>query len=57
VYCTGGVRCETVGPILREAGAKRVLSLQGGIHNYLEWVEKKDFESKFKGVNYVFDAR
>jgi UPF0176 protein len=57
VYCTGGVRCESVGQVLLEIGASKVLSLQGGIHNYLEWVEKVDCESKFKGLNYVFDAR
>ena len=57
VYCTGGVRCESITSVLESTGAKEVRSLQGGIHNYLEWVDESDLESMFKGVNYVFDAR
>ncbi|KAF9110543.1 hypothetical protein BGX27_006203 [Mortierella sp. AM989] len=47
-YCTGGIRCEKATSYLRqslEAGGDlrpaNVLMLEGGIHNYLEWVKQE----------------
>ena len=36
-----------------------VLMLEGGIHNYLEWIKRENLpeESLWLGKNYVFDAR
>ncbi|KAF9403538.1 hypothetical protein BGX21_003033 [Mortierella sp. AD011] len=65
-YCTGGIRCEKATSYLRqslEAGGDsqpaKVLMLDGGIHNYLEWVKHEGSakESLWLGKNYVFDAR
>ncbi|KAF9586665.1 thiosulfate sulfurtransferase (rhodanese)-like domain-containing protein 2 [Lunasporangiospora selenospora] len=65
-YCTGGIRCEKATTYMRKAldpldVAKKteVLMLEGGIHNYLEWIkqEGKADESLWLGKNYVFDAR
>ncbi|KAF9306422.1 thiosulfate sulfurtransferase (rhodanese)-like domain-containing protein 2 [Mortierella antarctica] len=65
-YCTGGIRCEKATSYLRkslesEANGEQteVLMLEGGIHNYLEWIkhEGKPKESLWLGRNYVFDAR
>ncbi|KAF9183634.1 hypothetical protein BGZ49_004559, partial [Haplosporangium sp. Z 27] len=65
-YCTGGIRCEKATSYLRqslEAGEDlqpaKVLMLDGGIHNYLEWVKHEGTakESLWLGKNYVFDAR
>ncbi|KAF9395648.1 thiosulfate sulfurtransferase (rhodanese)-like domain-containing protein 2 [Podila verticillata] len=65
-YCTGGIRCEKATSYLRkslesEANGKEteVLMLEGGIHNYLEWIkhEGKPKDSLWLGRNYIFDAR
>ncbi|KAI8585605.1 hypothetical protein BDZ88DRAFT_432226 [Geranomyces variabilis] len=43
-YCTGGVRCEKAARWIGEnvAGVENVVMLDGGIHNYLEWVKEKE---------------
>ena len=57
-YCTGGVRCETAAPLISlQTEASQVIMLQGGIHNYLDYVSSYNLDSLFTGVNYVFDAR
>ncbi|KAF9430074.1 hypothetical protein BGZ94_008438 [Podila epigama] len=65
-YCTGGIRCEKATSYLRktlddgsESESTKVLMLEGGIHNYLEWIkhEGRSKESLWLGRNYVFDAR
>ncbi|TPX63278.1 hypothetical protein SpCBS45565_g06732 [Spizellomyces sp. 'palustris'] len=56
-YCTGGIRCEKASAWLSEEMGVPVIMLEGGIHNYLEWVKESGGESLFKGRNYVFDAR
>ena len=57
-YCTGGIRCETAAPLIcSQTDASQVFMLQGGIHNYLDYVSSHNIESLFTGVNYVFDAR
>ncbi|GMI28877.1 hypothetical protein TeGR_g12088 [Tetraparma gracilis] len=62
MYCTGGVRCERAGALLKQQlateadnlGVKGVYQLQGGIHKYLD--EHPD-GGHWKGKNYVFDKR
>ncbi|KAJ3181278.1 thiosulfate sulfurtransferase (rhodanese)-like domain-containing protein 2 [Geranomyces variabilis] len=43
-YCTGGVRCEKAARWIGEnvEGVADVVMLEGGIHNYLEWVKEKE---------------
>ncbi|KAJ3090225.1 hypothetical protein HK102_004357, partial [Quaeritorhiza haematococci] len=49
-YCTGGIRCEKASTWLsREFGVK-VLMLDGGIHNYLEWVKGQGNEKETGNV-------
>ncbi|KAF9925461.1 hypothetical protein BGZ67_008577 [Mortierella alpina] len=65
-YCTGGIRCEKATTYLRQSlqsgdGSRptEVLMLDGGIHNYLEWIKQENLssDSLWLGKNYVFDAR
>ncbi|KAF9279622.1 hypothetical protein BGZ68_007802 [Mortierella alpina] len=65
-YCTGGIRCEKATTYLRQSLASgdgsrptEVLMLDGGIHNYLEWIKQENLasDSLWLGKNYVFDAR
>ncbi|KAF9961836.1 hypothetical protein BGZ72_001386 [Mortierella alpina] len=65
-YCTGGIRCEKATSYLRQTlqsgeGSQptEVLMLDGGIHNYLEWIKHENLssDSLWLGKNYVFDAR
>jgi predicted sulfurtransferase len=65
-YCTGGIRCEKAAAYLQEllgAGpASSVATLDGGIQNYLAWVDSEWAQGRhvrplFLGRNYVFDAR
>ncbi|KAI7827964.1 hypothetical protein BC939DRAFT_394601 [Gamsiella multidivaricata] len=65
-YCTGGIRCEKATSYLRQslessgdAPPAKVLMLEGGIHNYLEWIKQEGStnDSLWLGKNYVFDAR
>ncbi|KAG0267153.1 thiosulfate sulfurtransferase (rhodanese)-like domain-containing protein 2 [Mortierella polycephala] len=65
-YCTGGIRCEKATSYLRQSLGSRegsqpseILMLEGGIHNYLEWIKQEGSiaESLWLGKNYVFDAR
>jgi UPF0176 protein len=57
MYCTGGIRCEKASAYLRYKGFKDVNHLQGGIIQYAKEVKEQQLESKFKGVNFVFDER
>ncbi|CAM9358336.1 unnamed protein product, partial [Sphacelaria rigidula] len=57
-YCTGGIRCVKVAAYLeQEMGFKNVTRLEGGIVSYSKFAKERALESKFKGVNYVFDKR
>ncbi|KAG0302380.1 thiosulfate sulfurtransferase (rhodanese)-like domain-containing protein 2 [Dissophora globulifera] len=64
-YCTGGIRCEKATSYLRQSlnsedtQPAKVYMLDGGIHNYLEWIKQEDSlnDSLWLGKNYVFDAR
>ncbi len=57
MYCTGGIRCEKASAYLKHKGFKDVNHLQGGIIQYAAEVKEQGLESKFKGVNFVFDER
>lgn len=57
MYCTGGIRCEKASAYFKHKGFKDVNHLHGGIIQYAKEVKEKGIESKFKGVNFVFDER
>lgn len=57
MYCTGGIRCEKASAYFKYKGFKDVNHLQGGIIQYAQEVKSQGLESKFKGVNFVFDER
>ncbi|KAI8341487.1 hypothetical protein BC941DRAFT_417019 [Chlamydoabsidia padenii] len=59
-YCTGGIRCEKATAYLRQtlSADTQIFMLDGGIHQYLNWVEQHpDIDPLWQGKNYVFDAR
>jgi UPF0176 protein len=55
MFCTGGIRCEKAGALLKELGFASVYQLEGGILNYLERV--KEAEQRWHGECFVFDSR
>jgi UPF0176 protein len=57
MYCTGGIRCEKASAYFKHKGFKDVNHLHGGIIQYAKEVKEQGIESKFKGVNFVFDER
>jgi UPF0176 protein len=57
MYCTGGIRCEKASAYLKHKGFGDVHHLQGGIIQYAQEIKEKGLESKFRGVNFVFDER
>lgn len=57
MYCTGGIRCEKASAYLKHKGFKDVNHLHGGIIQYAQEVKQQSLESKFKGINFVFDER
>jgi UPF0176 protein len=57
MYCTGGIRCEKASAYLKHKGFKDVNHLQGGIIQYAKEIKEQGLESKFRGVNFVFDER
>jgi UPF0176 protein len=57
MYCTGGIRCEKASAYLKHKGFKDVNHLQGGIIQYAKEVKEQGLESKFRGINFVFDER
>ncbi len=57
MYCTGGIRCEKASAYFKHKGFKDVNHLHGGIIQYAQEVKEQGLESKFKGVNFVFDER
>lgn len=57
MYCTGGIRCEKASAYFKFKGFKDVNHLQGGIIQYAKEIKEQELESKFKGVNFVFDER
>lgn len=57
MYCTGGIRCEKASAYFKYKGFDDVYHLHGGIIQYAKEVKEQGLESKFKGVNFVFDER
>ena len=57
MYCTGGIRCEKASAWMKHNGFNEVYHLKGGIINYVNQIRKEGLETKFKGVNFVFDQR
>lgn len=57
MYCTGGIRCEKASAYFKHHGFKDVNHLQGGIIQYAKEIKEQNLESKFKGINFVFDER
>lgn len=57
MYCTGGIRCEKASAYLKHKGFKDVHHLKGGIIQYAQEIKEQKLESKFRGMNFVFDER
>ncbi len=57
MYCTGGIRCEKASAYFKHKGFKNVFQLDGGIIQYTKETKALNLPNKFKGVNFVFDAR
>lgn len=57
LYCTGGIRCEKASAYLKHHGFGDVNQLHGGIIEYARQIKKAGLKSKFRGKNFVFDAR
>lgn len=57
MYCTGGIRCEKASAYFKHKGFKNVYQLEGGIIEYARQVHELGLQNKFKGKNFVFDAR
>ena len=57
MYCTGGIRCEKASAYFKYKGFKDVNHLHGGIIQYAKEVKDQGLESKFRGINFVFDER
>lgn len=57
MYCTGGIRCEKASAWFKHQGFSDVSHIKGGIIDYDRQVKEQNIENKFKGKNFVFDAR
>jgi UPF0176 protein len=57
MYCTGGIRCEKASAYLKHKGFKDVHHLRGGIIQYAKEIREQQLDSRFRGVNFVFDER
>lgn len=53
-YCTGGIRCEVLTPLLKKRGFKEVYQIDGGIVRYGETFGD---DGLWEGSLYVFDGR
>lgn len=53
-YCTGGIRCEVLTPLMRKRGFREVYQLDGGIATY---GEAYGDDGLWEGSLYVFDDR
>jgi UPF0176 protein len=53
IYCTGGVRCEKAGPLMKNMHYQEVFQLEGGILNYFSKCGSEHYE----GNCFVFDDR
>ncbi len=57
MYCTGGIRCEKASAYLRMKGFEKVVQLEGGILNYLNYKKKQHNSNSWTGECFVFDQR
>jgi UPF0176 protein len=57
MYCTGGIRCEKASAYLKHKGFSDVHHLHGGVIQYAKEIREQGLESRFRGVNFVFDER
>jgi len=57
MYCTGGIRCEKASAYFKHKGFTNVYQLNGGIIEYARQVKEQGLPNKFRGKNFVFDAR
>lgn len=53
-YCTGGIRCEILTPIMKHRGFREVYQLDGGIATY---GDRFGDDGLWEGALYVFDGR
>ena len=53
MFCTGGIRCEKIGPYMKGLGFENIYQLEGGILKYFE----KCQQSHYNGDCFVFDQR
>ena len=53
MFCTGGIRCEKIGPYMKGLGFEKIYQLEGGILKYFEECEREHYE----GTCFVFDQR
>lgn len=53
-YCTGGIRCEVLTPLLRKRGFQEVYQIDGGVATYGEAFGD---DGLWEGSLYVFDGR
>ena len=53
-YCTGGIRCEVLTPLMRARGFNEIYQIDGGIVRY---GEAKRNDGLWEGSLYVFDGR
>lgn len=53
-YCTGGIRCEVLSPLMKARGFREVYQIDGGIVRYGEAFGN---DGLWEGSLYVFDAR
>ncbi len=54
-YCTGGIRCEILTPLLKANGFTNVFQIDGGIVRYLE--HSRNSRQLWEGSVYTFDRR
>ncbi|XZE46253.1 pseudouridine synthase [Pirellulaceae bacterium SH467] len=53
MFCTGGIRCEKIGPYMKGLGFENIYQLEGGILKYFEECQ----QSHYRGDCFVFDQR
>jgi RluA family pseudouridine synthase len=53
MFCTGGIRCEKIGPYMKGLGFEQIYQLDGGILKYFEECK----QSHYEGDCFVFDQR
>lgn len=53
MFCTGGIRCEKIGPYMKGLGFEQIYQLEGGILKYFEECQ----QSHYQGDCFVFDQR